>query len=337
MTQSELARRMGRPPKLVTEILKGRARITEETALELERTLGASAGYWLARDAKYREFVERERLRRELADHKDWLASFPIVEMAKRGWIERDNAPEALAERVLSFFGVASIRVWKQTYSDPLAAFRASPAFKAHAPAVAAWLRCGELEATDIDCEAYDEAKFRRTLNELRELTTEPNPEVFLPKLQSLCAAAGVAVVLVRALPGCPMSGATRWIGPSKALLILSARYRSDDQLWFSFFHEAGHILLHKKKMLFLEARAISDRVRSKEEDEANRFAADHIIPRAYLPQLALLQTPQEVAQLAGTLGVAPGLIVGRMQHDGLIGFDRLNSLKQRYEWKGGV
>lgn len=332
MTQSELARRMGRPPKAVSDIVNGNARITEETALELERTLGASAGYWLGRDARYREYLERERLRGELTEQEEWLASFPVAEMAKRGWIERHPATEILAERMLSFFGVASIQVWNQTYSEPLVAFRASPAFEARATAVAAWLRAGELEAAEMDCEPYDEVGFRRTLEEARTLTTTADPAVFLPKLRSLCATAGVAVAVVRTLPGCPISGATRWLGPTRALLVLSGRYRSDDQLWFSFFHEAGHILLHKKR-LFLESGRRGERIESKEEHEANQFAANHIIPKSYASKLKALRTERQVVEFARDCGIAPGLVVGRMQHDELIEFYQMSQLKRRYSW----
>ena len=58
--------------------------------------------------------------------------------------------------------------------------------------------------------------------------------------MTSLCASAGVVVALEPAPHGCPVSGAVRWLTPDTALLMLSLRYKTNDQLWFSFFHEAG-------------------------------------------------------------------------------------------------
>ena len=40
MTQAELARRMARPLKTISEIATGKAAITPETAIQLERALG---------------------------------------------------------------------------------------------------------------------------------------------------------------------------------------------------------------------------------------------------------------------------------------------------------
>ena len=68
-----------------------------------------------------------------------------------------------------------------------------------------------------------------------------------------LCAHAGVAVVFVQELPNTGISGSTQWLTPTKALVQLSLRYKTDDQLWFTFFHEAGHILAHGKRQVFLE------------------------------------------------------------------------------------
>ncbi|MBF0401228.1 MAG: ImmA/IrrE family metallo-endopeptidase [Magnetococcales bacterium] len=90
------------------------------------------------------------------------------------------------------------------------------------------------------------------------------------------CAEVGVAVVFVRELPKTGISGATRWLTPDKALIQLSLLYKSDDHLWFTFFHEAGHTLLHGKKDLFLEDEREKDQ---KKEDEANQFAADLLVP----------------------------------------------------------
>src|SRR5699024_5635107 len=129
---------------------------------------------------------------------------------------------------------------------------------KTHIEAVSAWLRKGELDAAAIECEPYDKRTFRHALNSARNLTTEANLTKLASALTKLCAKAGVAVVFVPGLPTTPISGATRWIAPDKAIIHLSIRYKSNDHLWFTFFHEAGHILLHGKKELFLENRKTS-------------------------------------------------------------------------------
>jgi hypothetical protein len=129
--------------------------------------------------------------------------------------------------------------------------FRQTFAFQSDLGAVAAWLRRGEIEAAEIDCVIYDASKFKETLQQVRALTIEP-PEIFQFEVVRLCAAAGVAVVFVPELPKTRTCGATRWLNPNKALIQLSLRYKTNDHLWFAFFHEAGHILLHGKRNVFL-------------------------------------------------------------------------------------
>ena len=113
--------------------------------------------------------------------------------------------------------------------------------------------------------------------------------------------------------------------------MLLSFRYLSDDHFWFTFFHEAGHLLLHGKNALFLEGDNIAS---TKEEQEANEFAAGILIPTEF--QAALLSLPvdgRDVIKFARLVGVSPGIVVGQLQHLGRIKPNQLNSLKRRYSW----
>jgi Zn-dependent peptidase ImmA (M78 family) len=137
--------------------------------------------------------------------------------------------------------------------------------------------------------------------------------------------------------------GATRWLTPEKALIQLSLRYRSDDHLWFTFFHEAAHILLHGKRAVFVESQGASakaslvDKVKRRaEEDEANRFAGDILIPLTQYSALLKAQTFSAAAikAFADQIGIAPGIVLGRLQHDHVVPFKTpLNSLKRYFDW----
>ncbi|MCH7749100.1 MAG: ImmA/IrrE family metallo-endopeptidase [Acidobacteria bacterium] len=163
-------------------------------------------------------------------------------------------------------------------------------------------------------------------------MTNWKDPGRFIPQLQKYCAESGVAVAVVRAPTGCRASGATRFLSRDKALLLLSFRYLTDDQFWFTFFHEAGHLLLHGCDELFLEG---DDTPSNAEEQEANEFAARTLVPSEFLPSLlALDANAREVIRLAVRLGVSPGVVVGQLQHLGKIGHDQLNRLKRRYRWE---
>lgn len=334
-SQVQFAERIGYTPKHVNQLIRGKASITEDTAVRLERVLGSTAQFWLAREAQYRGSLARAAQRAELKSCVSWLNEIPIKHMIKYKWIRDCDDKVDLVAECLRFFGVASLEAWRATYERPLvesyAAFRSSEKFEKKPGPVAAWLRYGEREAAGIQCKPFDRTAFVNELHNLRALTTQPDPEVFVGRLREVCSAVGVAVVFAPAPPGCPVAGATKWLTPEKALLMLSLRYKTNDSLWFAFFHEAAHLLLHGKKLLFLENLGGLD---AEAEAEANKFAADILIPPSAAQMLRYLShTYAAVSDFADSIGVAPGIVVGRMQHEGLLPRSYLNHLKVRYTW----
>lgn len=142
-----------------------------------------------------------------------------------------------------------------------------------------------------------------------------------------------VAVVLVPEFPKLRVCGATRWLSSEKALIQLSLFYKRDDQFWFSFFHEAGHILLHGKREIFVEqTKAATDR----EEIEANKFAADFLIPMdAYRPFVQAGDfSKAAIVTFAEDLEISPSIVVGRLQHEKLIKFHERNELHTKLVWE---
>lgn len=331
MTQAALAERTGRPRKTINQIIRGKTSVTPETALQLERVLGVPASFWNNREQQYQESLVRTQERKELTSHVGWLDRIPIKEMIALGWIQSfDDEVDQLVE-VIEFFGVTSPTQWESLWLEGAVAFRQSPAFESDPGAVSAWLRKGELDAQDIDCQPYSEEAFMEALWAIRELTTEP-PEVFVPEMRALCAQSGVAAVFVPELPKTSTSGVTRWLSSSKALIQLSIRYKADDHLWFTFFHEAGHILLHGKRDVFLEDGEEKD----EKEKQADRFAADFLIPPEEFVRFeptARHYSKSDVTRFANRIGSAPGIVVGRLQKEGLIPFTHLNGLKRSLDW----
>lgn len=331
MSQQELAKRTGLTPKHIISILKAKSAITPETAIKLERALGMPVEYWLNLEAHYQEILARVAEAEQLDRDLGWLARIPITAMAKLGWIEKFKDKKRQLIEVLRFFGIASVEQWDDMWPKLNVAYRQNQTHEVFPEAVSAWLRQGELEATNIACMPYNKAKFVEVLNEIRSLTTE-DPAHFVPAMQELCATAGVAVVFVPALPKTGVSGATRWINKDKAIIQLSLRYKTDDHLWFTFFHEAGHILLHGKKELFLEGNNGMDQDK---EHEANVFAENELIPqKAFSLFIADRNfSKASITAFAKAVGIAPGIVVGQLQHKNLMDMRFCNDLKQRFKW----
>ncbi len=332
MTKAELAERCGRPTKTISEIIHGKAAITPETALQLERVLGRPASLWLNLEANYRLQLARRGEAPALSGGADWAKRFPVKDLIARGQIEAPRDDSDLVSKLLRFFGVGTISGWDASFGQMKVAYRRSPAFVASSENVTTWIRLGEIAADDVECETFNKARFRDSLTAARALAAGSFPDAH-QKLTDLCAGAGVALVLVPELPKTHLSGLARWLSKDKALIQLSLRYKSADQVWFSFFHEAGHILLHGKKSIFI------DEVKGEEnalEHEANKFAGDLLIPPAALAGFVTAgdYSGAAVKRFAKQQGIAPGIVVGRLQHDRVLPFTHLNDLKERLTWE---
>ncbi len=330
MSQSELADRTGRPKKTINEIIRGKTAITAETAIQFERVFGIAASFWIAREQNYREALARAKEGSALESQADWLSNIPYRSMTKLGWVREHKEKGAQLDEVLRFFGVASPASWEGVW-NAAPAFRKSPSFQSKPGAVAAWLRKGELDASRLKSEPFDEHAFQVALTRVRSLTREM-PDDFATTVQTLCSASGVLVVFVPELPGTSLWGATRWVSPTRALMQLSLRYKMDDHLWFTFFHEAAHILLHGRRDVFLEDDADE---RSSKEQEADSFARDWLIPvtpyRIFCRKGSF--SCAAASRFAHEIGIAPGIVVGRLQHDGYLNRAHCNDLKKKVDW----
>lgn len=331
MSNFDLAGRIGLPPTTVEELLDGRYCITDELARALAETVGATAGFWLAREAQYREDLRR-------AEADEWATDLPILKMVEMGWIPRPSDWKDRLTASLRFFGIANARDWNRI-SQPIiqsAYFRTSPAASADPDTVMAWLRQGELVTSNQQVLTWDPESFSKAMPTIRTLTRERDPAKFVSKLTDICAQSGVRFAVVRAPQGCPISGVARFVGGSAPTIILSARHLVDDHFWFTFFHEAGHLILHKKSEVYLDDDEQFDQgVKGSVEDEANRFAQNVLVPEHHNIKRSRWLSHRDVVRRAHELGISPGVLVGQLQHDGTLSYDTLNSLKRRYKWRG--
>ena len=328
MTISDLAEQIDSTPDAIKELVDGRSAITIAIARRLAQVLGCSSEFWMSRDYHYRQ--QEAKLRGAAAD---WVSQFPLSDLVRFGWLQ--PPPQAAEEfgACLRFFDVPSVQVWHDKYGAVLESvnFRTSPTFDSWPAATAAWLRQGEIETARIACAPWDPDGFLGALSEARQLTRIKQPRTFLPKLQQLSAAHGVAVGVVRAPAGCRASGATRFQSDRKALLLLSVRHLTDDHFWFSFFHEAGHLLLHRNTRWSLAGSTTDANDR---EQQANDFAAKTLIPARFREDFSRLHgNSRDVIRFARRAGISPGIVVGQLQHRGRINHSHLNGLKRRYQW----
>lgn len=330
ISQKLLSLRLGRSGKNLSQIVNGKAPITPELAVDLERVLGTPARFWLAREARYQEWLSRLSVPEPSDEDLEWARSFTYKEMAEYGWVPPTSNAREKFGHLLKFFGVVDRSAFTAWTANLSPQYRRSEAKVDKDHLIAAWLRRGELEAEDVDCADYDEKAFASAVDEALKLTCWA-PREFVPELQESFARCGVVLLFIPELPSMGVSGATRWLTPSKALIQVTLRYRTNDHLWFTIFHESCHILRHQKRAVYLETTG----KKSPDELEADAFAANHMIPPGAFSRFVEAGdfSGTAVRAFAESLGISPGIVVGRLQKEEVIGWDTLNSLKVKFEW----
>lgn len=334
LTQDELAKRLGFSVKHVNRIIGGSEPVTPDTALKLEAVLGLPAHVWIGLEAQYREFHAREDAQQALANELEWLTSIPHRAMAKLGWIPDGLSKLDTIRALRDFFRVGSLHFLPDVWAEVNAAYRKTEAFKTHEWALLAWLAQGERLAEAVNCQPYDASALRAALPELKALTRIGGID-FVEPLVTKAAALGVAVVFLPAPAGARVCGATRWLSKDKALVQLSLRYKTDDQLWFTFFHELGHVLLHRKRDQFIDFVSGAS-AKSEQEMEADDFASRTLVAPGDLARFITKGdfSPAAVREFSLSQGVADGIVVGQLQHRRFVTFNSpLSKLKQSYRW----
>lgn len=316
MGPKEFSIRTAKPEKTITAILNGQSSITPDTAIQFENVLKIPAHFWLNRQRSYDEYLARIKQVKVLEEAADWASSFPILDMTKKGWIPKVSSIIEKTAIMLSFFSISNKKAWEDYYlnRELKVAFRISLAHCKNPYSISAWLRMGDIQFSRINSVKYSEKIFKASLKDLKKIMAEQPPD-FFRKLKDICLNAGVKVVFTPCIHGSPISGAARWINDTP-LIQLSNRFKRNDSFWFTFFHEAGHILLHGKKDIFLEDVRYTDYIDEKEK-EANDFAAKWTLAveqEQEILKITPLQ-PADITKFAKKFGTHPGIIIGRLHY----------------------
>jgi len=333
MSQAELARRMSRPTKTINEITRGKAAITPDTAIQLELALDIDSRIFTNLELRYREHLASIRSLELMGESVGWATRFPIRDLKKNGLIEDAKGPDLVAS-LLRFLGVSSPEGWDRQWASVAASFRASPSFASAPESVAAWLRWGERLAIQSEQGPYDELSFRYALREIRSLTRSEPFQLVIEEAQELCAEAGVAFFVCPEFDATRLSGAAHWTSDGTPIIQVSLRHKTEGSFWFSLFHEAGHVL-GKHRGVFVDLDDETDDEESEAEREADQFAQDFLIPPDGFATFVDVAdfSAEAVRQYSKEIGIATGILVGRLQHEQLVLFSQLAHLRRTLTW----
>lgn len=339
MSKDDLAKRMNRPAAKLSAIFRGDKAITPNTAIQLEKVVGVPAHIWTGLESEYRLTLARNQHSDEEAHLKReilYTTKFCYRELAHLGYVKSHTKPVEKVKELQRFFGVTSLESVEGLN-------RYQPAFRIWEKkrdersweSTAAWLRMGEIEAHKINCGLFNKRELIRSLNIIRSMTFE-SPKLFYEKLTSTLAESGVALVILKHLPKTYAHGATFWQGKNKAVLLLTIRGSWADMFWFSLFHEIAHILLHGRQEVFLENDNSND---FEKEQQADLFASHNLIPQKHYIDFKLKGSfhKNDILRFSGFIGIHPGIVVGRLQHDNLIRPNWHNDLREQFVWENSI
>ncbi len=337
MSKDELARRMDRPAGKLTAIFSGDKAITPDTALQLEKVTSVPAHIWTGLESEYRLTLARLQEQKESLQRKSevsLITKFDYSALVKLEYVEsKTNSVDKVKELqgflgVTSLFNVANIKRYQTLYRQ-----KVSKNNSVYPEALASWIRIGEIEAQKIVTKTFDEKKLRSIIPTLRSMSLKA-PEEFQQKMIKLFANAGVALVIVQHIPKTCAHGAAFWLNKDKAVIMITIRGKWADIFWFSLFHELAHILLHKKQDVFIESDRV-DYISKNIEAEADNFASDNLIPlkeyKGFIENDSFFN--RDIIEFASEIGIHPGIIVGRLHHDGKIPFSQANGLRTQFTW----
>ncbi|MDM9627630.1 ImmA/IrrE family metallo-endopeptidase [Rhizobium sp. S152] len=333
MSADQVATRLDGGFQTLRSLLDGSMPIDTEIARSLTEALGASPSFWLKRQENFERAVERAVASISRDEIDEFIRSVPAPGAKPRGKLTDARRSEEVRKRLV-YFSVPSTKSWQEHYGRLVGRtdFRSTNAYATKEEAVLLWLRRGELESDLVKTREWNPGNLQDRVETIKQLSLLKLPEQFLPKLRVLLGEAGVALAVVKAPSGCRASGATRLVTPDKAMILMSFRHRSDDQFWFTLFHEIGHLVLHHAQT-FVDTD--EDGPSDEREDEANSYARSCIVPDERREEFENLTEDRErVLRFSVKAKIAAGLTVGQMQKRDMIGQDKLNYLKRRWSWE---
>lgn len=333
MSQEELSKRLNTSPKHVSDLINGKSKLSDELALKLATVFGTGTNLWLNIQQKYVEKVLEIKRLQDLDKECELAKKIDYSFFVNMELLPYRRKTKEKVEELLKFFQVASLSVlcrrdFLVQYKTAVATVKETNVINANA-----WVQTAINLGRQMETKPFDEKILKDSISLIRTMTVE-EPKEFVEKLKILLSDCGIALVLMPNLKNCGVNGAVKWLSNDKVLLAINDRKKYADYFWFALFHELGHVLQKRKKLLIVADGGKQldgdDELFIKLEDEANLFAQETLLKskdyQKFIERNNINQ--QSVIRFSSEQKIHPGIVVGRLQRDGIIGFDRLNDLK---------
>lgn len=334
ISQAEFATRMGTTPKTISELVNGKCRLTYDLAQKLSIMLGGSVETWVNIQNAYDRDILEVEYEKKLEAQKSVMEQIDYAYFVMVGKLPKVKDVYEKIKYLCSYLKVADLRVLQRM--DFLVNFRSgvkNPKEKNIINAQA-WIQTAINFASEIETKDFSADMLKRYLPEIRSMTLQ-EPEVFLPRLRVIFSDCGVAFVMLPHLKNSGVHGAVKWLDSNHVILAINDRRCYADTFWFSLFHEIRHVLQRKVKTVFVSYdQDVMEKIDAELEKDADDFAQNYLVPendyRKWSP--TPYTTDAEIVAFAKSIGIHPGVVAGRLQHDQIIPQSRCVNLKQKYK-----
>lgn len=323
-TQKDFADIIGRPIQAINEIIVGKKSITPETALLFSKAFGTSPEFWLNMESSYRLTQAQSQVENNDVTRKAALYGVaPIKEMVTHGWLELKSNVEEMEQQILSFFGVSTLDQMEMIG----ARFRLAPTRSPEYSSLITWLRKTEIDAAETHVKPYAKDYLGQAVKEIRTISRDND---VMAKVSACLADCGVKFVIVPHLKKTYVDGAA-FCQSDTPVVAVSLRYNRVDNFWFTLMHELAHILLHtdNNTQSFIDENVGQQSI-DLDEEQANQAARDWLIrPDEYAGFIKACNgriSKRDIESFADQLGIHPGIVVGRLQYENRIGYDKFRS-----------
>ncbi len=327
-SQVEFAEILGRPPRLVSELIAGKRAVTPETAKGLAAAFGTSAQLWLNLESSYQLSKLKHDESDEISRRARLYESAPVKDLVRRKWIEPSENLDVLEKRVRDFLSAEDV---------PHAARKSTPYSEIESPALRAWLLRARQLSHAVSAASFSSSALDRLIEQLHNLLQSAEEVRHVPRL---LAEAGIRFVVVEPLPQTRVDGATLWLADNSPAIALSLRSDRIDWFWFTLMHELAHVKFGDGKdrvLLDVDLMGESDQAKPTKPDfevRADAFAADFLVSpadlRDFVARVRPLFSRQRIRAFAARVGVHPGIVVGQLHHSGAISYAHSRELLEK-------
>lgn len=337
LSQKDFSKRLGVNEKVLSNLVNRKTSMNKDIAEKLATMMGTSVTVWLKLQLAYDAAILENRIDTEIKGDEAILNVLDYDYFVKLGVVRKAHSKEDKIRELRKYFSVASLNTLNNR--DFLVNFKSATSKECSKNIICAnaWVQTAINLARDIETPKYNSKKLKLYLSEIRKMMLMETNE-FVPRIRETLKECGVALVFLPHLKNSGINGAVKWLNNDKAMLAINVYETYADVFWLSFFHELKHIFQHKTSKTFIAAQNNTevDTVDIKLEQEADSFAMNSLITENVYNQFISksIFTRNSIIDFADKVGIHPGIVVGRLQHDGFLDFKAFNDLRIKYQIK---